>query len=280
MTFKYKAVMADIDGTLCLKGGQLHPLTKQALLSLHEQGVLLGLATGRAVNERVFTMRDFWELPFQFDIIMGMNGGQLWTKDDPQVKNYHLLSCESMREILEKMRPLDLNALIYEDEHMVAMRLDIFQEESMKRNKTEVIFTDGDEERLCVRPNNNILFRYDPEREDEVLAYAKTLACDRYRGMRTAPGCLEFMDPQVDKGEGLRQYAELSGIPAEKIMAFGDNDNDAEMLEAAGWGVCLKNGSDYSKKLADDITEYLCEDGGIGHYLYDKGYLNDEPHAS
>ena len=268
-SFPYKAVLADIDGTLCVKGGQLGPQTKKALLSLHEAGVLLGLATGRAINQRVFTMRDFWGLPFQFDVMIGMNGGQLWTADDPHVKNFHLLSEDTMREILAKMRPLDLNALIYEDEHMVAMRLDIFQEESMKRNKTEVIFTNGDEERLCVRPNNNILFRYDPGREAEVLAYAETIACSRYRGMRTAPGCLEFMDPRVNKGEGLRQYAANAGIPLSEIMAFGDNDNDAEMLGEAGHGVCLKNGSDASKRLADVITEYPCEEDGLGRYLYD-----------
>ena len=268
-SFPYKAVLADIDGTLCVKGGQLGPQTKKALLSLHEAGVLLGLATGRAINQRVFTMRDFWGLPFQFDVMIGMNGGQLWTADDPHVKNFHLLSEDTMREILAKMRPLDLNALIYEDEHMVAMRLDIFQEESMKRNKTEVIFTNGDEERLCVRPNNNILFRYDPGREAEVLAYAETITCDKYRGMRTAPGCLEFMDPRVNKGEGLRQYAANAGIPLSEIMAFGDNDNDAEMLGEAGHGVCLKNGSDASKRLADVITEYPCEEDGLGRYLYD-----------
>lgn len=267
--FPYRAVLADIDGTLCLKGGQLGEQTKRALEFLHENGILLGLATGRAINRRVFTMRDFWSLSFQFDVMIGMNGGQLWTAEDPKVKNFHLLSEDTMREILRKMRPLDLNALIYEDEHMVAMRRDIFQEESMKRNNTKVIFTNGEEERLCIRPNNNILFRYDPEREDEVLSFAKTLACDRYRAMRTAPGCVEFMDPCVDKGEGLRQYASASGIPISEIMAFGDNDNDAEMLGAAGLGVCLKNGSAYSKQLADVVTEYPCEEDGVGRYLYE-----------
>ena len=52
-------------------------------------------------------------------------------------------------------------------------------------------------------------------------------------------------------------------------MAFGDNDNDAEMLGAAGLGVCLKNGSAYSKQLADVVTEYPCEEDGVGRYLYE-----------
>ena len=174
-----------------------------------------------------------------------------------------------MKEILERMRPLNLNAIIYEEEHMVAMRMDIFQEASMKRNNTKVIITDGDEERLYVRPNNNILFRYDPEDSDRVLSFAREISNERYVGMRTAPGCLEFMDPAVNKGAGIRRYSEKSGIPLENIMSFGDNDNDALMLKESGWGVCLRNGSDYAKSLADDITEYTCEEDGVGRYLFD-----------
>ncbi len=272
MKKQYKAVLADIDGTLCEKGGQLYPKTRDALEILHKQGVLIGLATGRAINERVFTMSSFWKLSFEFDGIIGMNGGQLWTKEHPEVQNFHLLSEDTLREILERMRPLDLNGVIYEEEHMVALRMDIFQEESMKRNHTEVIVTNGDEERLCIHPNNNILFRYDLEREQEVLDYAMGLSCDRYRPMRTAPGCVEFMDPRVNKGIGVRKYAETAGIDKECVMAFGDNDNDAEMLKEAGWGVCLKNGSDYSKRMADAVTDYNCNEDGVGRYLFDHGF--------
>ena len=74
------AVCADIDGTLCEKGGQLYPLTREAIEALHQRGVLFGLGTGRAINQRVFTMKDYWNLSFDFDFIIGMNGGQLWTK--------------------------------------------------------------------------------------------------------------------------------------------------------------------------------------------------------
>lgn len=264
-----KAVAADIDGTLCIKGGQLYPKTREALERLHAEGVLLGLGTGRAINQRVFTMAPFWELSFEFDFIIGMNGGQLWTKDHPVVENRYLLAKETLAEILKKMRPMNLNGVIYEDEHMVAMRMDIFQEASMKRNHTKVIITDGDEARLCVRDNNNVLFRYDSEDEEKVLSFAKELNCERYTATRTAPGCLEFMDPRVNKGDGLRQYSIASGIPLEEIMAFGDNDNDAPMLKEAGWGVCLSNGSELSKEMADAVTEYPCEEDGVGRYLYD-----------
>ncbi len=269
MIEKLSAVCADIDGTLCEKGGQLYPCTKEAIEALHHAGILFGLGTGRAINQRVFTMKDFWGLSFDFDFIIGMNGGQLWTKEDPAVEDYHLLSCEMLKEIIERMRPMNLNAVIYEDEHMVATRMDIFQEASMKRNHTQVIVTDGDEARLYVRPNNNILFRYDPEEEEKVLKHAKELSNERYIGIRTAAGCLEFMDPRVNKGDVLKNYAEKAGLDIKAIMAFGDNDNDAQMLKEAGWGVCLKDGSPLCRSMADAITEYECTQDGVGRYLYD-----------
>ncbi|MBQ9327137.1 MAG: HAD family hydrolase [Solobacterium sp.] len=262
-------ILADIDETLCRKGGQIFPITRQAIETLHAQGVKFGVATGRAINSRVFEMNTFWNLSFEFDVIIGMNGGHLWTKDHPEVKNYHLLPESSIQEILERMRPLNLNAIIYEDEHMVALRHDVFQEESSKRNHVETIITNGDEARLYAHSNNNILFRYDMEREEEVMTYVRTLSCDKYRAMRTAPGCVEFMDPRVSKGTGLLNYAAEEGIDPSTIMGFGDNDNDVELLEEAGWGVCLKNGTEACKKAADAITEYTCVEDGVGHYLYD-----------
>ena len=42
---KWKALFADIDGTLAEKGEILGPETKKQLTKLHEKGVKIGLAT-------------------------------------------------------------------------------------------------------------------------------------------------------------------------------------------------------------------------------------------
>jgi len=53
------------------------------------------------------------------------------------------------------------------------------------------------------------------------------------------------------------------------VIAFGDNENDNPLLQISGWGVCLANGSDGTKAIADAVTEYGCLEGGAGHYLVD-----------
>ena len=172
-----------------------------------------------------------------------------------------------MKEIIQKMSPLKLNSMIYEGDHMVALYFDELINASMKRNNIEVIITDGDRDRLCINKNYNVLFRFDEKRTDEVAEFASHLDCERYHGIMTSPGIIEFMDPRVNKGLAVHKYSERNNIPINEIMAFGDMDNDKEMLKEAGWGVCLLNGSDISKSMADDITEYPCTEDGMGRYL-------------
>ena len=65
----------------------------------------------------------------------------------------------------------------------------------------------------------------------------------------------------------MRRFSERNNIPLNEIMAFGDMDNDIAMLETAGWGVCLANGCDKAKAIADAITEYPVLEDGVGRYL-------------
>lgn len=50
-------------------------------------------------------------------------------------------------------------------------------------------------------------------------------------------------------------------IPVKDSIAFGDSMNDKEMLETAGYSVCMENGSDTLKKLADEICPDVEQDG-------------------
>lgn len=269
MIEKLSVIVADIDGTMVSKGQMIMPRTKQAIETLHAQGVKFGLSSGRKINQAMFLKKEDWGFPFDFDLLIGMNGGQLWDKEHDEIESYYMLDTDTMREIIRRMEPLHVNPMIYEKDYMVAMYWDEQIHSSMMRNHMDVVITDGDSERICIAPNYNVIFRFSPERTAEVEAFAKTLDCDRYVGIRTSDGIIEFMDPRVNKGMALEKYSIRSGIPLSEIMAFGDMDNDKEMLKTAGWGVCLKNGSDISKSMADAVTEYPVTEDGLGRYLED-----------
>ena len=55
------------------------------------------------------------------------------------------------------------------------------------------------------------------------------------------------------------------GFDKSEAMAFGDGDNDIEMLEAVGHGIAMANGLDNVKAIANDMCGDVAQDG-IYHY--------------
>ena len=59
----------------------------------------------------------------------------------------------------------------------------------------------------------------------------------------------------VTKGDGIRKAVEMLGGDMKNTYGFGDSMNDASMLEACAVGVCMGNGADELKALADYVTD-------------------------
>ena len=72
---------------------------------------------------------------------------------------------------------------------------------------------------------------------------------------------IEFLHPDVSKGNALVNIAADLGIAAEEVVAFGDNHNDIGMLRFAGLGVAMGNAHDEVKAEADYVTDSNAEDG-------------------
>lgn len=72
---------------------------------------------------------------------------------------------------------------------------------------------------------------------------------------------LEVTAQGVTKGEGLRQLCRLTGTPIAQTVAFGDSENDAAALAAAGTSVAMENGMPEIKSMADYVTRSNDEDG-------------------
>ena len=58
------------------------------------------------------------------------------------------------------------------------------------------------------------------------------------------------------------------GLEKEEIAAFGDGDNDIDMLEFVGTGIAMENASEHCKNAADIITRHHDEDG-VAYGIYE-----------
>jgi Cof subfamily protein (haloacid dehalogenase superfamily) len=80
------------------------------------------------------------------------------------------------------------------------------------------------------------------------------------------PYLLELGNPAVTKGSGLTFVATQLGLELARIVAFGDGENDVELLEVAGFGVAVEGGHPRLRAVAD----WTCagpEEEGVGRVI-------------
>jgi len=65
----------------------------------------------------------------------------------------------------------------------------------------------------------------------------------------------------VSKSIAVHAVLEYFGLSPEEALAFGDGDNDIDMLEKVGFGIAMGNGSKALKNIANFVTKKSTEDG-------------------
>lgn len=71
----------------------------------------------------------------------------------------------------------------------------------------------------------------------------------------------EIVNRKFHKGKAVERVCRYLHMPLQDSVAIGDSMNDKEMLKTAGWGICMANGSEGLKQLADEVCPSVWEDG-------------------
>ena len=75
------------------------------------------------------------------------------------------------------------------------------------------------------------------------------------------PYFLEFASPEVTKASGLEFVAEHLGFSREGTVAFGDGENDLELVDWAGFGIAVANAHELVKERADFVCPSVNDEG-------------------
>ena len=105
-----------------------------------------------------------------------------------------------------------------------------------------------------------------PENKKELFAKIKENISGVYV-TTSAPHLIEISDADAGKHSGLRKLLAMEQISHSETVAFGDGENDSEMLHEAGLGIAVENAGELCKKAADWITAKSGEDG-VAKALY------------
>jgi Cof subfamily protein (haloacid dehalogenase superfamily) len=92
------------------------------------------------------------------------------------------------------------------------------------------------------RPPTKLVVVDEPAALDGLRAHLEARFRDRLYIAKSLPYFLELASPNVSKASGLEFVAAHLGFEAERTVAFGDGENDLELLDWAGYGVGVENG--------------------------------------
>jgi Cof subfamily protein (haloacid dehalogenase superfamily) len=110
-------------------------------------------------------------------------------------------------------------------------------------------------------PPTKLVVIDDPELLDDLEAQMKARFDGRLYISKSLPYFLEFASPEVTKASGLAFVAKQLGFARERTVAFGDGENDVELVEWAGYGIAVENAHPRVKAAADFICPRVDEEG-------------------
>jgi Cof subfamily protein (haloacid dehalogenase superfamily) len=119
----------------------------------------------------------------------------------------------------------------------------------------------GDLVEWLEKPATKLVAVGEPTRLDVLEERMKARFDGRLYISKSLPYFLEFASPEVTKASGLAFLAEHLGFARERTVAFGDGENDVELLEWAGYGVAVANAHERVLAVADFMCPPVDEEG-------------------
>ena len=251
----------DLDGTVLRRDLAITEATVVALNALREQGVRLVVATGR----RFEGAREHAErLGFGGeDPVICYGGSMVRRMNGTETLLHRTLSKSVSLQVLEWAAERGLHARVFTDGKIVASpeTSAVLRHLSDREPDVEVVespaawLRNGGEE-----PTKLVLIDH-PNRIPNWLDEAEHMFFGRLFVTRSLPHYVEIGGLRGTKSEALRFLCELWDIDPSRTIAFGDADNDIDMLSFAGLGVAVGGMTEEIRAAADAVAPPVNEDG-------------------
>ncbi|MDK7187172.1 haloacid dehalogenase [Facklamia sp. HMSC062C11] len=258
-------IAIDLDGTTLNNQSKLSPLTRQCLRKLDEMGHLIAIVTGRPYRTSIglyqelgitspmvnfngayccFPQRPAWTAAYHYDLDRSIALELLKRQDS---LNVNLICAEGIDRLYSSSMNLPDSPYYPKEE----TQLSKLTRSSLTKNPTALtLFSSEDQQTFIKQQIEN--------------KYSDQVAVRTWGGEFPV---LEVVRAGINKAVGVKAIADFYHIPRESIYAFGDEDNDREMIEYAGHGVAMANAIELIKNSADEITDFTNDQDGLAKHL-------------
>lgn len=258
-----KALAFDLDGTLLNSEKKLTSGVKNILKKLYEKGIEILIVTGRPYSSTLPTLKDL-DLPI---ISICYNGGKIVDNLNGKVLVNKILPQDVAKDLVEFVKRKNIEINLFQDDVCYVRSLDSYSTKIYVKNSglTPVLV---DLDKISIdNITKGVIIDNDEEFLNQLKIELKNLMKDRAYITFTQAEYLEILNKDINKGKALKEVLNLRGIKLEECMAFGDSENDLEMIEAVGFGVAMQNAIDEVKSRAKYITDNTNDEDGIEKFL-------------
>lgn len=281
MSSKYKLIVTDMDGTLLNDDKEISEGNLKAIRMVRGMGIRFAFLSGRQY-------KFLKEVKEKYDIdvdTIGLNGAEIrnekgeiiWSrfiKKDVAKRIAKVLNKENavskiyVNNMVVANKPNSLDKIIDDiiishgheinDEMVESQYVRLYGKSKVVNDLSEFLDeVNCDIEKIeVINPDRNVLDKI----SEEIKMVADVFITSSYKLN------IEIMHKDVNKGSAIKEFGDYLGIKTDEIMAFGDNLNDLEMIEAAGLGIAMENAVDLAKAKANYIT-LNNNDDGVAHAI-------------
>lgn len=245
-TGSWKAIILDLDGTLLRSDGSISEYTLNVLQECKNRGILVVIATAR-----------FWFKAEKYihmispDYAILADGTQIY-HDGKLIHGYAMAKSQSEGMIRELLGKTDFNFVASVGKELLCSGTGIdetWRKTSEFKNLSEI----------SVYKIAAVLKEYEEAKE---LAEKYDCRLYSYRD----EDLYGFASSNSGKYQAVAALGELLQISLEEMIAFGDDENDYEIIKNVGRGIAVANAIPMIKEVADDITESNNDDG-VARYI-------------
>ena len=252
-----KIVATDMDGTLLDPRGQLDlPRLEKILDKLDQRGVRFVIATGNEVHR----MRQLLGHLAERVVLVVANGARIF-------ENNELLQAQTWDDAMVDRALAHFKGRECQDQFVVTAMNGGFVKKGTVFTELDKFMTPEMIEQLYQRMN--FVDEFDPnlfggvlkmsmvvgeERLDSVLQEINDLFDGHVRAVSSGYGCIDILQDGIHKAWGLVELLKRWNLKPEQIIAFGDSENDIEMLELAGISYAMENAEEAVKRVATKVA--------------------------
>ena len=252
-----RVIATDMDGTLLDPKGQLDlPRLEKILDKLDQCDIRFVIATGNEVHR----MRQLLGHLAERVVLVVANGARIF-------ENNELIQAQTWDDAMVDKALGHFKGRECQDQFVVTAMNGGFVKEGTVFTELDKFMTPEMIEKLYQRMNfvdefDSNLFGgvlkmsmvVGEERSESVLQEINDLFDGHVRAVSSGYGCIDILQDGIHKAWGLVELLKRWNLKPEQIMAFGDSENDIEMLELAGISYAMENAEERVKEIATEVA--------------------------